>query len=161
MARPSAILERFWLQNDPPNGDKKGLNPDFGEIVIFATPPMRNQRFHCPGPLQKWCKISLKKDSATRPPSKSSIFNLRAPLDGNMNRKGFQKGFLLGRPGAPKIQKSSSKRWPKCGREPTPQNGPSFSLNGCQNILPKQYNLAQILSKEVSRNVLNETNSGK
>ena len=92
---------------------------------------------------------------------KSLIFNLRAPLDGNMNRKGFQKGFLLGRPGAPKIQKSSSKRKPKCGREPIPQKGPNFSPNGCQNIFPKQYNLAQILSKEVSRNVLNEINSGK
>ena len=28
---------------------------------------MRNQRFHCPGPFQKWCKITSKKDSATRP----------------------------------------------------------------------------------------------
>ena len=46
-------------------------------------------------------------------------------------------------------------------RDFTPQNGPSFSLNGCQNVFPKQYNLDQILSKEVSRNVLNETNSGK
>ena len=104
---------------------------------------------------------SLQKKLCNQTPPKSLIFNLRAPLDGNMNRKGFQKGFLLGRPGAPKIQKSSSKRGPKCGREPTPQNGPNFSPNGCQNIFPKQYNLAQILSKEVSRNVLNEINSGK
>ena len=96
MARPSAILERFWLQNDFQNGTKKWSNSDFGEIVIFATPHMRNQRFHCPGTLQKWCKISTEKDSATRPPLKSSIFNLRAPLDGNMNRKGFQKGSFWG-----------------------------------------------------------------
>ena len=53
MARPSAILERFWLQNDFPNGAKKWSNSDFGEIVICATPPMRNQCFHCPRPLQK------------------------------------------------------------------------------------------------------------
>ena len=68
MARPSAILERFWFQNDPQNGATKWYNSDFGEIVIFATPPMRNQCFHCPGPFQKWWKISSKKDSATRPP---------------------------------------------------------------------------------------------
>ena len=46
-------------------------------------------------------------------------------------------------------------------RDFTPQNGPSFSLNGCQNVFPKQYNFDQILSKEVFRNVSNETNSGK
>ena len=77
MARPSAILERFWLHNDPQNRAKKLYNSDLGEIVIFATSPMRNQRFHWPGPLQKWCTISFfnKKDSATRPPPK--IFNFQ------------------------------------------------------------------------------------
>ena len=41
--------------------------------------------------------LQQKKNSATRlPPSKSSIFNLRAPLDGNMSRKGFQKGSFWG-----------------------------------------------------------------
>ena len=35
-----------------------------------------------------------KKKLCNQTPPKSSIFNLRAPLDGNMNRKGFQKGSL-------------------------------------------------------------------
>ena len=68
MARPSAILERFWLQNDPQNGTKKWQNSDLGEIVIFDTPPTRNRCFCCPGPLQKWPKICSKRDPATRPP---------------------------------------------------------------------------------------------
>ena len=118
---------------------------------------MRNQCSHSPGPLQKCCKISSKRDSATRPPK---IFNFQPHGASGWQHepKRLPKGFLLGGAGS---TKNSSKRDPKCGREPTPQNGPSFSPNGCQNVFPKQYNLAQILSKEVSRNVLNETNSGK
>ena len=111
---------------------------------------------------------SLKKKLCNQTPPKSSIFNLRAPLDGNMSRKGFQKGSFWGGPGAPKTAlRLKIKDFGGSGcrvffwRDFTPQNGPSFSLNGCQNVFPKQYNLAQILSKEVSRNVLNETNSGK
>ena len=124
----------------------------------FCYPSHAKSTFSLSRTPPKMVQNRLKKGLCNQTPQKSLIFNLRAPLDGNMNRKGFQKGFLLGRPGAPKIQKSSSKRGPKCGREPTPQNGPSFPPNGCQNVFPKQYNLAQILSKEVSRNVLNETN---
>ena len=51
---------------------------------------MRNQRFHCPGPFQKWCKITSKKDSATRPPqnlkfSTSGLFLvLPAPPEGTL-----------------------------------------------------------------------------
>ena len=151
--------------------------------MIFATPPMRNQRFHCPGPLQKWCKISSTKGLCNQTPPNSSIFNLRAPLDGNMNRKGLQKGSfwggrehqkqswgwkfkILGGSGcrvffwsdfAPFLEGS----WTVKTLISTPQNGPSFSLNGCQNGFPKRHKLARILSNEISRNYLNETNSGK
>ena len=161
MARPSAILERFWLQNDPSKWRQKVIEFWLRWNCDFCYPSHAKSTFSLSRTPPKMVQNLFKKTLCNQTPPKSWIFNLRAPLDGNMNRKGFQKGFLLGRPGAPKIQKSSSKRGPKCGREPTPQNGPSFSPNGCQNVFPKQYNLAQILSKEVSRNVLNETNSGK
>ena len=44
----------------------------------------------------------FKKRLCNQTPPKSSIFNLRAPLDGNIRRKGFQKGPFWGGPGAPK-----------------------------------------------------------
>ena len=63
---------------------------------------MRNQRFHCPRPFQKWHKISSKKKLCNQTPLKSLIFSLRAPLDGNMSRKGFQKGSFWGGQERPK-----------------------------------------------------------
>ena len=100
---------------------------------------------------------SLKKRLCNQPPPEIFNFQPQVPLDGNMSRQGYQR-VPSGGAGS---TKNSSKRDPKCGREPTPQNGPSFSPNGCQNGFPKRFKSAQILSKEVSRNVLNETNSGK
>ena len=64
---------------------------------------MQNQGFHCPKPLQKLYKISLKKKTLQPDtPKKSLIFNLRAPLDGNMSRKDFQKGSFWGGQERPK-----------------------------------------------------------
>ena len=43
-----------------------------------------------------WGVKSLQKKTLQPDPPKSLIFNLRAPLDGNMSRKGFQKGSFGG-----------------------------------------------------------------
>ena len=45
---------------------------------------------------------SLQKKLCNQTPPKSSIFNLRAPLDGNMSRKDFQKGSFWGGQERPK-----------------------------------------------------------
>ena len=127
----------------------------------FCYPSHAKSRFSLPKTPPKMMQNLFKKRLCNQTPPKIFNFQPQGASGWQHEPKRLPKGLLLGRPGAPKIQKSSSKRDPKCGREPTPQNGPSFSPNGCQNVLPKQYNLAQILSKEVSRNVLNETNSGK
>ena len=162
----------FWLLVGPPkkrsrwpprptHGEAKR---HFREILTPKWPPKWRQKviefrlrwncdfcynshakslFHCPGPLQKWCKISLrlkqKKKLCNHNPQQIFNFQLQGASGWQHEPKRLPKGFLLRGAGS---TKNNSKRDPKCGREPTPQNGPSFSPNGCQDVLPKQYNLA-------------------
>ena len=105
MARPSAILERFWLQNDPSKWKQKVIEFWLRWNCDFCYPSHAKSTFSLSRTPPKMVQNLFKKKLCNQTPPKSSIFNLRAPLDGNMNRKGFQKGFLLGRPGAQKIQK--------------------------------------------------------
>ena len=167
MARPSGILERFWLQNYPQNGNKKWSNSDFGELWFFLPLPCEINVFTVQDPSKNNTK-SLQKKTLQPYPPKSLIFNLRAHLDGNMSRQGFQKGSFWGgrehqkQPWGWKLRiLGGSGCRVFCWRDFTPQNGPMFSPNGCQNGFPKLFKLTKILSKEVSRTVLNETNSGK
>ena len=64
--------------------------------MIFATPPMRNQCFRCPGPLQKLYKISSnKKNSATSPPNNLN-FEPQGASGWQHEPKNLPKRFLLG-----------------------------------------------------------------
>ena len=152
----SEISRKRSLKTTFAQGPQKGPIPTPLNLEIRA-PVQAPALFSLSHPCPKRCpKGSQKRSQGTLKSTKNSnktVFNKKPQIDTHRSRNCPQ--------GTPKSSKNSSKRDPKCGREPTPQNGPSLSPNGCQNGFPKQFKLAQILSKEVSRNVLNETNSGK
>ena len=139
----SAILERICLQNDLRFIVEFWLrwNYDFcypsharSLLLLPRTPPKITQ--------------NLFKQKKTLQPDPPKILNFQPQGASGWQHepKRLPKGFLLGGSGSPR---NNFKRDRNCGRDPTPQNGPSFSPNGCQNELPKRFKLAQILSKEV------------
>ena len=149
----SAILERICLQNDLRFIVEFWLRWNYDFCYLSHAKPL----FSLPRTLPKIMQNLFKKRLCNQTPQ-----NPKFSTSGRLWMATWaEKASKRVPSGGAGSTKNSSKRDLKCGREPTPQNGPSFSPNGCQNVLPKQYNLAQILSKEVSRNVLNETNSGK
>ena len=130
MARPSAILERCWLQNYPKNGNKKWSNSDFGEIVIFATPPMRNQRFRCPGPLQK---KTLQPD----PPPKILNFQPQGASGWQHEPKMLPKGFLLRGAGSTKNPKKQFQKGSKVRSRTDSSKRTEFFCKWVPKCIPK------------------------
>ena len=109
MARPSAILERFWLQNDPSKWRQKVIEFWLRWNCDFCYPSHAKSTFSLSRTLPKMVQNLFKKRLCNQTLPKSSIFNLRAPLDGNMNRKGFQRGSFWGGREHQKSQKTVPK----------------------------------------------------
>ena len=65
------------------------------KLSFLQTLPCEINVFTAQDPSKNNTK-SLQKQTLQPHPPKSSMFNLRAPLDGNMSRKGFQKGSFWG-----------------------------------------------------------------
>ena len=124
MARPSAILQRFWLQNNLQNGTNKLYNSDFGEIVILLPLPCEINVFTVQDPSKNNTK-SLQKKSLQPDPPKILNFQPQGASGWQHEPKRLPKGFLLGR-GAGNAPKTSfllseavlGPGWPLRARKP-------------------------------------------
>ena len=157
MASPSAILERCWFQNTPKMEPKSGRILTSAKLWFLLPLPCEINVFTAQDPSQNDTK-SLQKETLQLDPPKILNFQLQGASGWQHEPKRLPKGFLLGGPGTPKTvpkgtQSAVENRLLKTDRV--------FSSNGCQSGFPKRFKLAQILSKEISRNVLIESNSGK
>ena len=112
----------------------------------FCYPSHAKSTFSLSRPPPNMVQNLFKKTLCNRTPQKSSICNLRAPLDGNMNRKGFQKSSFWGGQEHQKVEKTVPKGIQSAVENQLPKTGRVFLEMGA-----KMYSQSNIIWPKSSR----------